>query len=74
LLFFNILNNSELNALAKFIVTEWGDTVDSGIGFSYRPASPMLPGGPVQQPYAGVNFILPVRDYEFGYCSPEAET
>ncbi len=25
------------------------------------------PGGPVRQPYAGVDFISPVRDYEFGY-------
>jgi hypothetical protein len=27
----------------------------------------MLPGGPVQQPYARVDFILLVRNYEFGY-------
>ncbi len=28
----------------------------------------MLPGGPVRQPYAGVDFIIPpVRDYEFSY-------
>jgi hypothetical protein len=26
----------------------------------------MQPGGPIRQPYAGVNFIPP-RDYEFGY-------
>jgi hypothetical protein len=32
------------------------DIVDSGIGLST---------------YAGVNFIPPVRDYEFGYCSTE---
>ncbi len=42
-----------------------GDIVDFGIGLSYRPVS-LLPGGPVRQPYAGVNFIPPVRDYEFG--------
>ncbi len=32
----------------------WGDKVCSEIGL-------------VRQPYAGVNFIPPVRDYEFGY-------
>jgi hypothetical protein len=26
-------------------------------------------GGPVRKPYARVNFIPPVRDYEFGYCT-----
>jgi hypothetical protein len=26
-------------------------------------------GGPVRQPYAGANFIPPVRDYEFGYST-----
>jgi hypothetical protein len=48
--------------------------VDSGngIGVSYPPATgrqPMYPGGlVVRQPYAGVNFMPPVRDCEFGYC------
>jgi hypothetical protein len=27
----------------------------------------MYPGGPIRKPYAGVDFIPPVRDYEFGY-------
>jgi hypothetical protein len=27
----------------------------------------MEPGGPVRQPYAGVNFIPPVSDFEFDY-------
>ena len=35
-----------------------GDIVDSGTDLSYRPAN---------RPYAGVNFIPSVRDYEFGY-------
>jgi hypothetical protein len=42
-----------------------GRTVDSGIGLSYRPARLRRPtgyistwaGGPVRQPYAGVNYI-----------------
>ncbi len=29
----------------------------------------MQSGELVRQPYAGVNFISPVRDYEFGYCT-----
>jgi hypothetical protein len=27
----------------------------------------MYPGGPERQPYAGVDFISPVRIYEFGF-------
>jgi hypothetical protein len=40
-----------------------GDKVDCGIGLSYRLASHQ-PDGPVRQPYAIVDFIPPVRDYE----------
>jgi hypothetical protein len=29
----------------------------------------MEPGGPERQPYAEVNFIPSVRDYEFGFCN-----
>jgi hypothetical protein len=50
-----------LKAVAEFIVPDWGDKVNSGIGLSYRPA-----GGPVRQPYGGVDYISPVRDHEFG--------
>ncbi len=57
-----------IRPVAKFIVPDREDKVDSGIGLSHRPASICrLPGlYIVQQPYAGVNFIPPVRDYEFG--------
>jgi hypothetical protein len=27
-----------MKSVAKFLVPDWGDTVDSGIGLSYRPA------------------------------------
>ncbi len=30
----------------------------------------MKPVGPVRQLYARVDFITPVRDYEFGYTDP----
>jgi hypothetical protein len=30
---------------------------------------PMELGGPVRQPYAEVNLIPPVRDYELGYST-----
>jgi hypothetical protein len=53
-------------AVAKFIVPDLRDKVDSGRGLWYLPARLHRL---VQQPYAGVNFVLPVRDYEFGYCS-----
>ncbi len=46
-----------------------GDKVDYVIGLSYRPKAhePMQAGGPVRQRFAGVDFIPPVRVYEFGY-------
>jgi hypothetical protein len=44
--------------VAKFLVPEWGDTVDSGIGLLHRPARPHTQaGGPVRQPCAGIDFI-----------------
>ncbi len=50
-------------SVAKFIVPDWGDKVNSGIGLSYRTARP------VRQPCAGVNYIPPVKDYEFSYSA-----
>jgi hypothetical protein len=46
-----------LYPVAKFIVPDWGDKVDSGIGLSYRPAKLHMVGRPVQQPYARVNYV-----------------
>ncbi len=44
--------------------------VSSGRGLSYLSARHALwAGGPVRQPYARVDFISPVRVYEFGYWS-----
>jgi hypothetical protein len=52
------------------IQSRWlGDIVNSGIGSSYRHARlHVMAGWPVRQPYAGIDFIPPVRDYEFGQC------
>jgi hypothetical protein len=47
--------------VAKFIIPYWGDKVDYGICL-YGPAS--LTCGSTT-PYAIVNFIPPVRDYEY---------
>jgi hypothetical protein len=47
------------SSVAKFIVPDWRDIVDSGMGCHTD-----LPTN-VRQPNAGVNFIPPVRDYEF---------
>jgi hypothetical protein len=43
--------------VAKFLVPDWGDLVDSGIGLSYRHDRLHMAGGPVRQPYASVYFI-----------------
>jgi hypothetical protein len=49
-------------SVAEFIDPDWGDKVNSG-----PPAT--WAGGPVRQPYAGVDFIPQSRIYEFGYKS-----
>ncbi len=66
-------------AVAKFIVSDWGNKVDSGIGLSYRPATLHRLAGrydnpmpALQQSYAGVNYIPPVRDYKFGHWNEHA--
>ncbi len=41
--------------VAKFLVPDRGDVVDSGKGLSYRTAR--ISGGPVRQPYARVDYI-----------------
>ncbi len=51
----------------EFIVPDWGEKVNSGLGWQTGPPG-NLAGGPVRQPYAGVDFIPPVRNYEFCYC------
>jgi hypothetical protein len=43
--------------VAKFIVPEWGDKVESGIGLSYRPVSLCNLAGRYRLPNAGVNYI-----------------
>jgi hypothetical protein len=49
--------------VAKFIVPDWGNKVDSGIGLSYQPANARRLGyvgwrrRPVRRPYTGVNYI-----------------
>jgi hypothetical protein len=46
-------------AVAKFIVPDWGDKVDSGIGLSYRPARlHRLAARYDTIPHAGVNHFL----------------
>ncbi len=37
--------DSQHGPVAKFIVPDWGDKVDSGIGLSYLPATARLPIG-----------------------------
>jgi hypothetical protein len=61
-------------SIAKFIVPDRGDKVDSGIlhvGLSYRLARLHRLAGRYDNPMPGVNYIPPVRDYEFVYWSLE---
>ncbi len=43
------------------MVADWGDKD------GWRTGQPGYIGWPIRQPYAGVNYIPPFRDYEFGY-------
>ncbi len=56
---------SGVTIVAKCIVPDWGEKVDYGIGFSYRPASLRSLAGRRQPPMHDiVDFFRPVRDYE----------
>ncbi len=43
-------------SVAKFIVPDWGDKVDSGIGLSYLPTRLHRLAGRYTTPYAGVKY------------------
>ncbi len=51
--------------VAKFIVRAWGYKVDSGIGFSYRPARLCRLAGRYDNPAEST--LFPFRDHKFGY-------
>ncbi len=58
--------NREKTTVAKFIVPDWGIQWT----MAYRPAGLCSPGGlydKYRQPYDKVDFIFPVRDYEFAF-------
>ncbi len=58
-------NSCPSRSVAKFIVPDLGDKVDSGIGLSYRPAYIALPAGTAT--LCRSQLYPPIRDYEFGY-------
>jgi hypothetical protein len=60
------------NPVAKFMIFDWGDKVDSDSD-SDSPTPPGYIGwqAVTTTSYAGVNFIPPFRDYEFGYRFPK---
>jgi hypothetical protein len=50
-------------------LTDGGDKVNFCIGLLYSGTPGYMAGGPVRQPYAGVDFIPQSGIYEFGYCT-----
>ncbi len=57
----------EVSIVPEFIVLDWEDKVNSGIGLCTGLTGYIGYSGPVRQPYAGVDYIPhAVRDYEFG--------
>ncbi len=53
--------------VAKFIVPDRRDKVDSGIALSYRPARLYWLAGRYDNPMPETTLSPPPRDYEFGY-------
>jgi hypothetical protein len=48
--------------VAKFLVPEWGEIVDPGIGLLHLPARLHRLAGRYDKSYGGVDYIPPVRD------------
>ncbi len=63
-----------MSSAAEFIDSWLGDKVNSDIVLSFfRTSTPgYLAGGPIRQPYAGVDFIPQSGIYEFGYWVPNS--
>jgi hypothetical protein len=59
----SILTSSLYSTVDKFIAPDWGDKVNSGIRLLYQHER--LHG--LAGRYAGVNFIPPVMDSEYGF-------
>jgi hypothetical protein len=51
---------------AEFLVPDWGDKVNSGIGFSYRPAGLHRLAGRYDNPMPELTISPQVSDREFG--------
>ncbi len=54
-----------MGIVAKFIVPDWEDKVDSGIGLSYRPASICKPAGGTLSPSHGLIIWLLLTSLEY---------
>ncbi len=56
---------------AQFIVPDWGDKVDHGIGLSYRHVRLQKAACQYDNPMQYVWYVdfPPIRDYELGYSS-----
>jgi hypothetical protein len=59
----SVAKNSKVYSIKYLSYTVFELTVAEFIVPEWRP------GGPVRKPSAGVNFISPVSDYEFGYST-----
>ncbi len=68
------ISNMVLKCCSQIHSPWMGDIVDSGMQGCHTglPASLCSLAGRVRQPYAGVNIIPPVRDYEFRYTGENA--
>jgi hypothetical protein len=53
--------------VSKFIVPDWGDIVDSGIGLSYGSPGYIGRQGRYRTTLCRSQLYPPFRDYEFGY-------
>ncbi len=61
------LTNADQQPNSQFLFGGWGLKLTKRVKVVVLTCHLMQPGGPIRQPYAGVNFIPPVRGYELGY-------
>jgi hypothetical protein len=65
--FFLLTGRTFVHTVAEFIVPDWGIKLTPAKGYRTGPHGYIGLQAGTTTLYAGVNFIPPVRDHEFGY-------
>jgi hypothetical protein len=62
---------AHISSEAQFIVPDWGDKVDYGIGLLHTVLSGYMDWRAGTTTLCHSRLFPPIRDYEFGYCTLE---